>query len=350
MLTPAGAKLLDFGIAAFAGAPDVDEGGEVLGTPAYLAPERLLGGDVSPATDVYALGVLTYRLLGHELPWSAETPAEIIRAHIMLEPAPLPPIDGLPTAVNDICDRCLARDPDLRPSASEVATVLAAASEGAAPTWDIATWRALALASEPTRGVTLRRRPFPAAMAIGTGLLVLMAIALFLAGPWGRDELAAGAPGATPPRIPAVPAEETALAQPAPGTPVIVTTEVVPVPGTPGAVTTRVVTRPATVAASVGLIPIAPTTLPVATTAQTSPPPPAGETISALGGSVRVLCQGFLATVLSVEPAPGFTIKDDDRGPANQVQVVLISANHESEIKARCGPLGLVPTVKESPQ
>ncbi|MEK8106227.1 serine/threonine-protein kinase [Micromonospora sp. M12] len=74
MLTPAGVKVVDFGIATTAGRPELEADGRLLGTAAYLAPERLAGGTVLPASDVYALGLLLYRTLTNELPWSAETP------------------------------------------------------------------------------------------------------------------------------------------------------------------------------------------------------------------------------------------------------------------------------------
>src|SRR4051794_21862729 len=70
MLTGSGAKVLDFGVAGLAGSPDDDD--MVFGTPAYLAPERLVGDVVVPATDVYALGLLVYRCLTDRLPWDAE--------------------------------------------------------------------------------------------------------------------------------------------------------------------------------------------------------------------------------------------------------------------------------------
>lgn len=74
MLTPAGVKVVDFGIATTVGRPELEADGQLLGTAAYLAPERLAGGTVLPASDVYALGLLLYRTLTNELPWSAETP------------------------------------------------------------------------------------------------------------------------------------------------------------------------------------------------------------------------------------------------------------------------------------
>jgi eukaryotic-like serine/threonine-protein kinase len=129
MLTAAGAKVLDFGVAGLAGSPDDEEpGGTVFGTPAYLAPERLVGGMVLPATDVYTLGLLLYRCLTDRLPWHAETPTQMIANHVYEPPDPLPAIDGLPPTVADLVTRCLAKAPSDRPSAMEAARVLADAT------------------------------------------------------------------------------------------------------------------------------------------------------------------------------------------------------------------------------
>ena len=129
MLSPSGAKVLDFGIAAVAGEADsAPANGQVWGTPAYLAPERLEDGSVVPASDVYALGLLLYRLLAGELPWRAETVTEMIEAHRYMAPAPLPYLPGIHDSVREICARCLAKDPAERPAAGEVARRLAAAT------------------------------------------------------------------------------------------------------------------------------------------------------------------------------------------------------------------------------
>ncbi|WP_245870805.1 serine/threonine-protein kinase [Asanoa hainanensis] len=128
MLTPSGAKVVDFGIAAVVGRDELEADGLLLGTPAYLAPERLTLGQVSPASDVYALGLLIYVALTERLPWLADTTTQMIDAHVYVEPDPLPPLDGIPPEVNEICDRCLAKEPADRPAAGEVATVLATAA------------------------------------------------------------------------------------------------------------------------------------------------------------------------------------------------------------------------------
>ena len=125
VLTPAGAKVVDFGIAALIGENDIDPDGSLLGTPAYLAPERLVGGQVSPATDVYAVGLLIYRSLIGQLPWDVGTTTALLRAHQYTEPDPLPPVEGLPPAVSALVGRCLEKLPDDRPSSAELAHVLA---------------------------------------------------------------------------------------------------------------------------------------------------------------------------------------------------------------------------------
>ncbi|GAA0794933.1 serine/threonine-protein kinase [Spirilliplanes yamanashiensis] len=132
MLTAGGAKVVDFGISAVVGQCDSTPDGSLLGTPAYLAPERLAGGPVSPAADVYALGLLLYRALTGRLPWAATSTTEVLKAHLYTTPAPLPPLAGLPDAVAALVLRCLAKRPADRPTAAETARVLGAAAPSAA--------------------------------------------------------------------------------------------------------------------------------------------------------------------------------------------------------------------------
>ena len=132
ILTPAGVKVLDFGIAAIAGEPDTGLDGTIVGTPAFVAPERLEADTVTPATpaaDVYALGVLLYLCLARRLPWTPSdlpgVPPNAIPPGV--DPAPLPPIDGLPEEVAQLCLQCISRDPDARPTSFAVALMLAEA-------------------------------------------------------------------------------------------------------------------------------------------------------------------------------------------------------------------------------
>ncbi len=124
ILTDGGAKLVDFGICAMIGAPDADADGRLLGTPAYLAPERIADAPVQPAADVYGLGVLLYRALSGSLPWPADTSTGLLRAHMFAEPMPMPAIDELPPDVARICAACLDKNPHARPSSAELANTL----------------------------------------------------------------------------------------------------------------------------------------------------------------------------------------------------------------------------------
>ncbi|MBM0232029.1 hypothetical protein JNW91_09210 [Micromonospora sp. STR1_7] len=65
---------------------------------------------------------------------------------------------------------------------------------------------------------------------------------------------------------------------------------------------------------------------------------------------MTVLCTVDQARVVSVDPAPGYSIKDYRSGPAKEVQVMLLSAGNRSEIKARCDDGTPVPRVKETRQ
>ncbi|WP_231953813.1 serine/threonine-protein kinase [Actinoplanes derwentensis] len=131
MLTQAGVKVVDFGISALIGENDTDPDGSLMGTPAYLAPERLEGGQVSPATDVYAVGLLIYRMLIGQLPWDVGTTTALLRAHQYTEPEPLPPVEGLPYSVDALIARCLEKHPGDRPSTAEVAGALSGIAAGA---------------------------------------------------------------------------------------------------------------------------------------------------------------------------------------------------------------------------
>jgi serine/threonine-protein kinase len=127
MLTPSGAKVLDFGIATGSGQYEPQPNGTVLGTPAYLAPERLRGEPATPASDMYALGVLLFQCLTGRLPWPGETATQLLRERCSREPDPLPAIAGMAPEAADLCAHCLSEDPAERPTSHVAALVLAEA-------------------------------------------------------------------------------------------------------------------------------------------------------------------------------------------------------------------------------
>jgi eukaryotic-like serine/threonine-protein kinase len=111
-------KLLDFGIAKLIspapGYPGLTTVGRQLGTPTIMAPEQLLGGVVDARVDVYALGVLSYRLLTGRPPFRAESLAALARKHLE-EPPPRPSrVAPLPPALDAIVLRCLEKRPEHR--------------------------------------------------------------------------------------------------------------------------------------------------------------------------------------------------------------------------------------------
>jgi serine/threonine-protein kinase len=124
LVTPAGVKLIDFGLSAWQGSAEVGSDGKLFGTPAYVAPERFDASEVHAPSDVYALGVLLYRCLSGRLPWPQLPTEQLLAAKASLAPAPLPAVAGLPNGVAHLCLRCLARDPAKRPSAAAVANDL----------------------------------------------------------------------------------------------------------------------------------------------------------------------------------------------------------------------------------
>lgn len=124
------ALLADFGIARLAG--DLEQhtrSGETVGSPAYLAPEQAAGEAITPAADVYSLGLVLLEALTGERAFPGP-PLESAVRRLCTQPA-LPA--SLPRAWRDLLQAMTARDPDARPTAEDVASALAAVANGLVP-------------------------------------------------------------------------------------------------------------------------------------------------------------------------------------------------------------------------
>jgi N-acetylneuraminic acid mutarotase len=134
-------KVTDFGLAKVIGgsATVATRAGDVLGTPAYMAPEQAQGEVLGPATDIYALGTVLYVLLAGRLPFPEDAnPLTMLYRHVHEQPTPL--VDAathIPPEIAAVVSRALATNPaDRHPDAETFAVSLAEAAAGSwGPGW-----------------------------------------------------------------------------------------------------------------------------------------------------------------------------------------------------------------------
>jgi tetratricopeptide (TPR) repeat protein/TolB-like protein len=129
---PTRAVVTDFGLAyrldeAVTGA-SITVSGDLVGTPEYMAPEQIEGNPVTPATDIYALGLVIYEMLTGERPFSGSTPMAVAITRLTKPPAsPRTLVPAIPLEWDRAIMRCLAKDPAGRfPTAQAVVDALSA--------------------------------------------------------------------------------------------------------------------------------------------------------------------------------------------------------------------------------
>ena len=126
-------KVTDFGIAKVVGGSSTvaTRAGDVLGTPAYMAPEQALGGSLGPSTDIYSLGTLLYELFSGRLPYPEDTnPVATLYRHVHERARPLPEAaPHIPAPLAEVTARALEPDPEDRyPDAETFGVALATAA------------------------------------------------------------------------------------------------------------------------------------------------------------------------------------------------------------------------------
>ncbi len=293
LITPAGeVKITDFGIAKAADAAPVTRTGMVVGTAQYIAPEQALGLTATPASDVYALGVVGHEAVSGARPFTGESPLSVAMQHVREEPPPLPP--EVPATIRRLLGWSMAKDPAQRyATGGEFADAIAAVRAGREPLRPAGLAGGATSAMPPTRTQRMvpPAVPAPVPMPVRTAyddtprrrhrsnaallwFLGILAIGLLALGAYAL----LSSRQATPTPIPA-----TSTTQPAPTptttaarttttttrTPEVTTTTSPPAPTT----TTTVVPPPTTVAPTTTQAP-APTTTRSPTPTTTSRPAP----------------------------------------------------------------------------
>jgi predicted Ser/Thr protein kinase len=116
MLTDKGLlKVVDFGLARAENTDTITVTGDALGTPAYMAPEQIKAREITGATDQYALGILTYKMLTGRLPFEATEALPLIMSHLTDEPSPPSEVcSELSERVDEVLLRMLAKEPEDR--------------------------------------------------------------------------------------------------------------------------------------------------------------------------------------------------------------------------------------------
>jgi serine/threonine protein kinase len=180
MVTRAGSKLLDFGLAKLRAPSDAismsgmtrlatavpgTAQGTILGTVHYMSPEQVEGREADARSDVWALGVALYEMMTGRRPFGGDTPASVIGSILKDDPAPVSSRQPLsPPLLDLVVARCLEKDPEARwRSAADVAMLLASVKEtGDAP-------RTGFTPRSPARWL-----PLAAAAALAAGTLALL--------------------------------------------------------------------------------------------------------------------------------------------------------------------------------
>lgn len=127
-------KVTDFGIAKiFEGSTTTT--GTLMGTPAYAAPEQILGQRIGPTTDVYAVGGLLYHLLTGQAPFSLNLSVSAMLHHQLTRRPELPA--GMPSRIAEVVGQALEKDPSARPASAKAfaLALAAAASADLGPGW-----------------------------------------------------------------------------------------------------------------------------------------------------------------------------------------------------------------------
>ncbi|MBT2487176.1 serine/threonine protein kinase [Streptomyces sp. ISL-96] len=117
ILTPAGPKVLDFGIAHAADGTSVTRTGVMTGTPGWICPEHYRSGTAGPAGDMFVWGALVAYAATGRLPFGTGAP-DVVAFRVMSQ---APDLEGVPQGLRETLEKALAKEPDERLTATEAA-------------------------------------------------------------------------------------------------------------------------------------------------------------------------------------------------------------------------------------
>lgn len=122
---PAFVKLLDFGLAKMEFQTRLTQPGSFIGTIQYISPEQVLNSESSPANDIFSMGVISYRMISGQNPFSGEIVMDVLRKIINMVPQDLNKImSNVPDLLNLLVKKMMDKDPGQRPSSTVVRNTL----------------------------------------------------------------------------------------------------------------------------------------------------------------------------------------------------------------------------------
>lgn len=163
------ARIMDFGVAKLAGG-EVTTTGQLLGTPAFMPPEQFTGAPIDGRTDIFALGVILYRMTTGEQPFPGETMTAVSYKVVHTEPVPPARLNpAVSPALETIILKCMAKDPAQRfQTGDELAAALASLALSVQATGVFATTLQAPLAGEATIAPHASLSRDPATVAAAT--------------------------------------------------------------------------------------------------------------------------------------------------------------------------------------
>ncbi|WP_035849596.1 serine/threonine-protein kinase [Kitasatospora azatica] len=184
--------LTDFGIAQVEGEQRLTETGAFIGSPEYIAPERVLGRRPGPESDLWSLGVVLYQAVEGVSPFRRQTTPSTLQAIVLAE---------LPRAANagelgEVLAQLLRKEPEVRPSAAALSQALRAVAEppaAAPPRRQASPIEPASPSAAPERARQLLRGSRRAQLGLGAGALVVaLGLVWAIADPFGGNELPTG--------------------------------------------------------------------------------------------------------------------------------------------------------------